>query len=344
MLIAAVLLAWIAGTVAAVGWALSVPGHRGAASDHFDGRVFANVGAVHPTRAWKVLKWIATRQRGRWRLTTEPAYGPPPPQEVPGARLRVTLVGHATVLIQTGGLSILTDPVWADRCSPVTWAGPRRMRPPGLRFEDLPPIDAVLLSHNHYDHLDVATLRRLAREHRPRFLVPSGNAAYLASEGIAGAEDLDWWQSTALGSLNVTAVPAQHFSGRGLFDRNRTLWCGFVVQGEGGRVYFAGDTGHGPFLDQLAAKFAPLRLALLPIGAYEPRWFMSPVHMAPDEAVRAHEQLAARTSVGIHYGTFQLADDGELEGAERLRAIVSAAPEPRPRFLLLPFGEGTEVE
>src|SRR5581483_2971720 len=141
---------------------------------------------------------------------------------------------------------------------------------------------AVLVSHNHYDHLDVPTLQRLAREHRPRLVVPLGNAAYLAGEGIPGAEELDWRQSTRVGPVTVTAVPAQHFSARGLFDRNRTLWCGFVLDGPGGRAYFAGDTGFGPFLDEIAARCAPMRLALLPIGAYKPAWFMSPVHMSPD--------------------------------------------------------------
>jgi L-ascorbate metabolism protein UlaG (beta-lactamase superfamily) len=258
--------------------------------------------------------------------------------------MRVTFVNHATALIQAEGLNVLTDPIWSDRCSPVSFAGPKRVIPPGLRYEQLPAIDVVLISHNQYDHLDLPTLRRLAAEHRPRVLVPLGNRRLLDRAGVGGAEELGWWQSVGVGdAVQIAAVPAQHFSGRGLFDRDRALWAGFVLAGPAGPVYFAGDTGFGPHFEEIRNRFGPPRLALLPIGAYRPEWFMSRVHASPDEALRAHRILGAGTSVGIHFGTFRLADDGQDEAPARIETLVSESAEPRPRFWILGFGEGRDV-
>jgi L-ascorbate metabolism protein UlaG (beta-lactamase superfamily) len=269
---------------------------------------------------------------------------PPPPERVDGDRLLVTFINHSTVLMQTGGLNILTDPIWSMRASPVSWSGPKRHTAPGVRLDDLPPIDIVLLSHNHYDHCDIPTLRRLAVRYSPRIITSLGNTALLESKGIGRGVDLDWWQDADLSdALRVTAVPAEHFSGRGLGDRNRTLWCGFVIEGSGGPIYFAGDTGYGPQFDEIASRFAPPRLALLPIGAYLPRWFMSPVHMGPDEAVRAHQALKASASLGIHIGTFALADDGEDEPVEELKEELKKAGIPGDRFRALKPGESWEV-
>lgn len=258
--------------------------------------------------------------------------------------MRVTFVNHATVLLQMDGVNILTDPIWSERCSPVSFAGPKRVVPPGLRFEQLPTIDVVLLSHNHYDHLDVSTLRRLADEHRPRILVPLGNRRVLDRAGVRGAEELDWWQSVEVrDGVRVAAVPAQHFSGRGMFDRDRALWAGFVVSGPAGSAYFAGDTGFGAHFEEIRDRFGPPRLALLPIGAYRPEWFMSRVHTSPDEALRAHRILGAGTSVGIHFGTFRLADDGQDEAPARVEALLCEGAAPRPRFWVLGFGESRDV-
>jgi L-ascorbate metabolism protein UlaG (beta-lactamase superfamily) len=202
----------------------------------------------------------------------------------------------------------------------------------------------VLLSHNHYDHFDMSTLVRLAREHDPTFVTGLGNAALLEAEGIARVVELDWWECEPLAAgVCVTAVPAQHFSMRGACDRDATLWAGFVVEGTAGAAYFAGDTGFGPHFAQIRERFGPVRLALLPIGAYLPRWIMAPVHMSPEEAVRAHGVLGASTSVGMHFGTFRQTDEGIDEPMHDLARAVGAAGEPRPRFWVLGFGQGRAV-
>jgi L-ascorbate metabolism protein UlaG (beta-lactamase superfamily) len=224
----------------------------------------------------------------------------------------------------------------------VVFAGPKRVRPPGIRFEDLPHIDAVIVSHDHYDHMDLPTLKRLQKEHHPRFVVPLGNAAILESAGILGAVELDWWQSDAVApGVKVTATPSQHFSNRGAFDQGNALWASYVIEGKSGRVYFAGDTGYGPHFKEIARRLGAPRLALLPIGAFRPRWFMGPVHMAPEEAVKAAKDLGAALSLGIHFGTFRLADDGEDEPAAQLAQTL--ANEPGVRFEVPQFGVGRDV-
>jgi L-ascorbate metabolism protein UlaG (beta-lactamase superfamily) len=321
----------------------SVPPYRGPVTDHFDGKHFHN--QVKGAAGFgDLIKWLRNRQPGPWSDWTDSQPGPPPPRRLGTGSLRVTFVGHSTVLLQMDGVNILTDPVWSTRVSPVGWSGPRRHRAPGIRMEDLPPIDIILLSHNHYDHCDFATLRRLAGEHRPRIYTALGNRALMEKIGVGNAVDMDWWDALEIAEgIRLSCVPAEHFSGRGLGDRNRTLWCGFVIESAAGRVYFAGDTGSGPHFEQIASRFAPLRLALLPIGAYRPRWFMSPVHMGPDDAVRAHRLLQAGTSIGIHFGTFALADDGETEPVELLHETLDRMEMPRSSFRALKEGEGYDL-
>ncbi len=318
--------------------------HRGPVTDHFDGKRFRNAESTLHASFGGFAKWMLTRERGTWRDWTPSEPGPRPPERVGRGELRVTFVGHATVLIQMDGLNFLTDPVWSDRASPVAWAGPKRHRPPGLRFEDLPPIDVVLLSHNHYDHLDAATLRRVSETHAPRVIVGLGNAEICGSEGVARVEELDWWQTTRVrDDVTVVSVPARHFSGRGLGDRDATLWMGLVVEGPAGRAYFAGDSGYSTVFSEIRDRVGAPRVALLPIGAYEPRWFMSGVHMNPEEAVRAHRDLGAGTSVGIHYGTFRLTDEGQDEPVAALGRALAGDPEMRARFWVLEHGEGRDV-
>jgi L-ascorbate metabolism protein UlaG (beta-lactamase superfamily) len=251
----------------------------------------------------------------------------------------VTLINHSSVLLQQRGTHILTDPVWSQRASPFTWIGPRRHREPGVRWEDLPPIDTVLLSHNHYDHLDLATLRRLAERGQSQFIVPTGVARLLRSNNIGPVHELDWGESLPLGQTTIHSVPALHFSARGIFDRNRTLWCGYMIETADRIVYFAGDTAFGDHFALIRERHGAPRLALLPIGAYEPRWFMSPVHMGPDEAARAHKILGAQTSIAIHHGTFQLTDEGIDTPKQRLRACA-----PGDSFLVLDNGQSVTLE
>ena len=252
--------------------------------------------------------------------------------------MRVTLINHATVLMQQGGVNILTDPIWSERASPFSWIGPRRRRLPGVRWEDLPRIDIVLLSHNHYDHLDAATLRRLGARGESQFVVPVGLGRWLRSRNIDPVHELDWGDSVTTRAVTVHSVPAMHFSARGLFDRNRTLWCGYVMEAADRMIYFAGDTAFGEHFAQIRERFRAPDLALLPIGAYEPRWFMGPVHMAPDEAIRAHEILGAKTSIAMHHGTFQLSDEGIDTPKTQLRADGAS-----DSFLVLDNGQSVTL-
>jgi L-ascorbate metabolism protein UlaG (beta-lactamase superfamily) len=305
---------------------------------HFDGRRFYNPDASQAPGFLDVI---------RWKLTSRPESSPSfisdvepsiPPRSVDGNALRITLVNHSTVLLQQRGFNILTDPIWSERASPFSWIGPRRRRKPGVRKEDLPRIDAVLISHNHYDHMDLPTLRQLAARGDCTFVVPARTAQLLRSENIQPVHELDWGQSLSLSNFIVHGVSALHFSARGIYDRNKTLWCGYVIECQSRLIYFAGDTAFGPHFAQIREKFGSPSLALLPIGAYEPRWFMSPVHMGPDEALRAHQILAAKTSIAVHHGTFQLADDG-LDTPRKL--LLSRAAQ--DSFLVLSNGQFVDI-
>jgi L-ascorbate metabolism protein UlaG (beta-lactamase superfamily) len=306
--------------------------------EHFDGKRFYNPDSPPAPGLLKAL---------RWKLTSRPEPSPSfisdvqqsiPPRHVEGSGLRTTLVNHSTVLLQQRGFNILTDPIWSERASPVSWAGPRRRRQPGISWENLPCIDAVLISHNHYDHLDLPTLRRLEARGDSTFIVPSGVARLLRSENIGPAHEMNWGESMSLPGFTIHCVPALHFSSRGIYDRNMTLWCGYVIECPERLVYFAGDTAFGPHFAQIQEKFGSPSLALLPIGAYEPSWFMSPVHMAPDEAVRAHEILASKNSIAIHHGTFQLADEGLDTPKKRLIACAQDKS-----FLVLDNGQFADI-
>jgi L-ascorbate metabolism protein UlaG (beta-lactamase superfamily) len=304
------------------------------ATDHFDGKRFFNPDAPQARGLLDVLRWkLTARPEPSARLVADVVQSKPPAC-VAGDELRVTPINHSTVLLQQSGCNILTDPVWSERASPFQWIGPRRRRIPGVRWEDLPRIDMVLLSHNHYDHLDLATLRRLAARGESQFIVPLGVARLLRLQGVEPVHELDWGGSLALDGATIHCVPALHFSARGLFDRNRTLWGGYVIEAAGGVVYFAGDTGFGKHFASIRERFGAPRVALLPIGAYEPRWFMSPVHMSPEDAVKAHQILSAETSIAIHQGTFQLADEGIDTPKKRLAECA-----PGGSFLALNNGQ-----
>lgn len=305
---------------------------------HFDGRRFYNPGAPQALGFLDAL---------RWKLTSRPEPSPRfasdveqtiPPRNVEDGQIRITLVNHSTVLIQHARFNLVTDPIWSERASPLSWIGPKRRRKPGVRLEDLPPIDAVLVSHNHYDHLDLPTLGHLAAPGGCTFVVAARGARLLHSQRIEPVSELDWGESLNVSGISIHSVPALHFSARGLLDRNKTLWCGYVVKYADRVVYFAGDTAFGDHFAQIREKFGPPDLALLPIGAYEPRWFMSPVHMNPEEAMEAHRILGADTSVAIHHGTFQLADDGI--DTPRKRLLASRQDD---SFLILDNGQSATI-
>ncbi len=309
--------------------------------EHFRNGRFLNPGvAEHGFR--ELFRWVRNRNPGPWPAWIPSTPGPPPPPQVNGSDLRVTFVNHSTVLLQTAGRNLLTDPIWSRRASPVSFAGPLRHRDPGLRFEDLPPIDAILLSHNHYDHFDRPTLRRLWHRDHPVVFCALGDAPALRRIGFRTIYENDWGQSQPWGPFQVHCVPAQHFAARTPFDRNRTLWCGWLLESDTGNIYFAGDTGFGNLFAPIRERFAPLRLALLPVGAYQPEWFMGPVHMTPDQAVQARRILEAATAIGIHYGTFALADDGFADPPQRLRLALDGSADAE-RFWLLSEGEGRLV-
>ncbi len=308
---------------------------------NFDGARFRNL--VPRRNGWRaLLLWMLSRNQGQWHRHPDAQPGPAPPRS--SENLRVTFVNHSTFLLQVNGINLLTDPIWSERASPVSWAGPQRFRPPGIRFEDLPPIDIVLLSHDHYDHMDVPTLLRLQAEHGPTIFTALRNAALLGRHKIRNVVEMDWWKETgARRDLSITCVPAQHFSGRKLLDRNKRLWCGFVVQTEDVTIYFAGDTGAGPHTALIAKKFSQIDLAILPIGAYRPEWFMGEVHMSPDEAVAAHLQLGARVSIASHFGTFALADDGEDEPVERVHEVLRQTDLRGTEFWVMSFGQTAQL-
>jgi L-ascorbate metabolism protein UlaG (beta-lactamase superfamily) len=309
----------------------------------FNGRHFRNNSGRRPRGVAEGLRWLLTRPRSTWPGRVANDATPKPVAHVDDGSIRATLVGHATVLLQMAGLNILTDPVWSARIGPLSWIGIKRVRPPAIPFGDLPKIHAILLSHDHYDHLDRPTLKRLAGRDAP-VIVTGRNVGRVVSS--ARIIELDWWQSHALTDrVRVTYVPAEHFSGRGLFDRNTSLWGGFVLETPAGQIYFAGDTGNGEHFIAIRERFGPMTLSLIPIGAYAPRWFMSPVHIDPAEAVAASLTLESQISLAIHFGTFCLADDAFEEPQHLLtRALATAHGSNRGLDFRLPtFGEPIEI-
>jgi L-ascorbate metabolism protein UlaG (beta-lactamase superfamily) len=307
---------------------------------HSDGRRFFNPNGANGQPFWRLPRLLLT-PRTKWpsRVPVEPQRPPTPkPDEVV-----ITFIGHASFLIQTGTTNLLIDPVYYERASPVSFAGPRRARAPGVRFDDLPPISLVLLSHNHYDHCDLGTLQLLERRFHPPVVTPRGNGRLLRSAGIRQAEELDWWETSSAAPLPITVTPAQHFSARGPFDRNRALWGGFLIEAGGLRILHAGDSGYGSHFREIGARLAPIDLALLPIGAYEPRWFMKDIHMDPGEAVQAHLDLAARQSIAMHFGTFQLTPEAIDEPVRELAKALRARGLAAEQFRTMDVGESARL-
>jgi L-ascorbate metabolism protein UlaG (beta-lactamase superfamily) len=303
--------------------------YSGPQSDHFDGLRFFNPGQRSTDKSLReLLRWQLGGGRTRWPRVVEVRQAKP---ETRVAGLSVTMIGHASVLIQTSGLNILVDPIWSKRASPVSWAGPKRVARPGVLFEELPPIDVVLVTHNHYDHMDVGTLSRLQAAHRPRIVTALGNDAVIRRAALGSdLVALDWDGAYELApGMNVTAVPAHHWSARGRGDRRMALWCGFVIRTPEHLIYNVGDTGYGDgaIFREVRARFGAPDVAIIPIGAYEPRWFMADQHIDPGEAVRIMLDCGAEQALGVHWGTFQLTNEARdepkraLDTAMRQRGI-----------------------
>jgi L-ascorbate metabolism protein UlaG (beta-lactamase superfamily) len=307
-----------------------------ARSDHFDGQRFFNPTgpALQPFTA--VPRMLLT-PRTRWPPFVADVPVRPPTRHAENAV--VTFVGHATFLIQTAAGNILTDPMYSKHAGPWNRLGPRRVRPPAIAFDALPHISIVLLSHNHYDHCDLPTLGLLAERFDPLVVTPLGNGRLVRGAGIRRVEELDWWQSAQSSAMPITLTPAHHFSARGPFDRNRALWGGFTLTADHTRIYFAGDTAYAPFFHEIRERLGRIDLALLPIGAYEPRWFMQSVHMNPAEAVQAHLDVGATESIAMHFGTFQLTTEGIDEPVRALEEARRARSLPASAFRILGFGE-----
>ncbi|MCA2011317.1 MBL fold metallo-hydrolase [Cereibacter sphaeroides] len=315
--------------------------YSGPPSDHFDGTRFFNPGGEAPRGFRDMLRWQREGQRQQWPARVPVTKARP---EAQVADLTITMVGHATLLIQTAGLNLLTDPVWSERASPFQFAGPRRVADPGIDFAHLPKIDAVLLSHNHYDHLDLLTLKRLKAAHDPVVLTPLGNDAILKGTGLR-VQTADWGEVLHFGPLAVHLEPCHHWSARGTRDRSMALWAAFVIEGPSGKILHIGDTGFDegrPYRD-LPARHGPLRAAILPIGAYEPRWFMRAQHQDPHEALQGFRLSGARWGVGHHWGTFQLTDEDREAPPVALTEALTAQNVAADAFRALAPGESWAI-
>jgi len=306
---------------------------------------FAN---LDPDRPQRVARWWLLRRMLGLERTPKPgvervAWDAMQWQQLT-APVCLGFVGHATFLVRVNGVTFLTDPTWSDRASPVSWTGPKRLVAPGIPKAELPKVDVVLVTHNHYDHLDAATLAWLGQRDRPQFLVAAGLGRWFADHGLDGVREMQWWEQHAHRGVTFTFVPSQHFSSRGLFDRNRTLWGGFVAAAPNApTLYFAGDTGMFSGFAEIARRYGPVGLALLPIGAYEPAAMMAPIHLKPSETVEAFRQLQAKWLVAMHWGVFDLSAEPTDEPPALLRRHAADAGIAPERLWIPKVGECREV-
>lgn len=325
------------------------PYYSGPVTDHFDGLRFFNPDGVEPGTFRDLMRWqFGSDPRARWPKWREsPFRNVRPLERVAGDDLRVTMIGHASLMIQVAGLNILTDPVWSDRMSPVSFAGPKRVMAPGIPFEALPPIHLVIVTHNHYDHLDMATLKRLQRRHKPRFVTPLGNDRIIRKAiPDADVDVMDWGDRLEFSeALTLHAEPCHHWSARSTGDRRMALWAAFVLETPAGRIYHIGDTGfhRGINYRDTQRKYGDFRLAILPIGAYEPRWFMRGQHQNPEEAVEGMKLCHAAYAVGHHFGTVQLTNEPIDQPVTDLMKALDEAGMDRARFRALLPGESFDV-
>lgn len=281
--------------------------HEGPASDHFDGIHFFNPSRDTRKSFGKFLRWQFTFRRGFWPRWVPNQVKPSLRTRLPSGQVDITFINHSSFLIQTPRFNFLTDPIFSKRASPLSFLGPKRVHAPGVAFGQLPRIDGVLVSHNHYDHMDLPSLRKLEERDRPRFFAPLGDGVYLGC--FRHLYEMDWHQVLEVEGVRIHFLPALHWSGRWTDDRYKSLWGAFLIEVEEFKIYFAGDSGYDSHFKAVAERFGPLDLSLLPIGAYEPRWFMKNSHLNPEEAVRAHLDLKSKMSLGMHFGSFRLTDE-----------------------------------
>jgi L-ascorbate metabolism protein UlaG (beta-lactamase superfamily) len=300
--------------------------YKGPISDHFDGSRFKHPWSEDAKSFFTLLKWKMTSVPSDWPEPTQIEEQQIPDLQRSKTKVSVTFINHATVYIQAYGLRFLTDPQWSQRPSPVRFLGPQRVMNAGVAIDKLPGVDFVMISHNHYDHFDLATLQRLNELYKPQFYIPLGDAHLMQKTNIKNFTELDWWQPVTLSEdLRLTFVPVKHWSARGLWDRNKSLWGGYVLESTNSdkyKIFFAGDTGYCSIFTELAEKFGEFDLALLPIGAYEPRWFMKDAHMNPADAVQAHLDIKSKYSLGIHWGLWQLTDESIDAPVEDLKKAL----------------------
>lgn len=332
-----------------IGYAVSIPKETSSeqvtklsTSNNWKENAFQNLDSQpKQSRSFKhMLNFTLRRGRAKW-----PEWIQIDSKQVPSLQYQsnndfVQFINHSTVLIKLGDLTILTDPIFSERCSPFTFIGPKRVHQPGVLFETLPKIDVVLISHNHYDHLDISSLKMLQEKFDPLIITGLGLKQFFNKQQLSNIQLLDWWENTSIHSSKITFVPAQHFSSRGLFDRNKALWGGFVVENKklGKRLYFAGDTGYGSFVDQLKTSFPEgFDLSLIPIGAYLPREIMQTMHINPREAFKIHQQLNSKKSIGIHWGTFQLTNESRNAPIHEIEYLKKQAND--SQFFILQPGE-----
>lgn len=317
------------------------PLYKGPISNHFNGKHFYYKERFHSLA--KMLKWAWEMKTVKWPNWIVNRPQPKPEERVQQGDVKVTYINHGTILIQLDGLNILTDPTWSKRAGPLGVIGPKRVRLPGVKIEDLPKIDIILISHDHYDHLDFKTLRALYQKHKPQILVGLGVKSLLRPSEFPNVRELDWWQDylVAYSNTRISFVPARHYSGRTLVGNNRSLWGGFIIEGPEGKIYYCGDSGYDEFVNEIKDRFGKFRLTILPLGNYEKRWYMKTQHMNPEEAVLVHMLLESSQSLGYHYATFNEHPEQVIDAHEKdLEVALEKYNIPKTDFWVLEFGEG----
>ncbi|QQR82067.1 MAG: MBL fold metallo-hydrolase [Deltaproteobacteria bacterium] len=307
-------------------------------SDHFNGKTFFNPSGRGRKKLKEVIHWSRTRQPMPWPKWIKQDFEHQIPSKLKSHEAALTYINHDTFLIQTHTTHLITDPIFSNRASPFAFAGPHRVRPPAVSIADLPKIDIVLVTHNHYDHMDIPSLKALYKRSKPLFVVPLRNAIYLHKAGIKNIHELDWWESLDH-EVRITLTPAEHWSARGFWDRNKALWGSFLIEQNGHKIYHAGDTGYGSHFSEIYKRLGSPTVSLLPIGAYEPRWFMKEQHMNPAEAVQAHLDLKSELSIAMHFGTFHLTDEAIDEPITHLKQAMISHKISQNHFKVLNFGE-----